>query len=53
VAGVIYVGLQAFYEQQTRKPPDPPAEPVEAPLTEARFREMLVEAKKKQPTPQV
>jgi hypothetical protein len=49
IGGIIYAGLGAFYDQQPRKPDDPPA-PEESPLTEARFREMLAEAKaKKQP----
>lgn len=49
VTGVIYVGLQAFYEQQPRKPIEP-TPPAEAPLTESRFRELLAEAKAKRPS---
>lgn len=50
VGGVIYAGLGAFYDQQPRTPVDPPS-PEAVPLTEARFRELLAEARAKKTQP--
>jgi uncharacterized protein YneF (UPF0154 family) len=47
----LYAAVGALYEQQPRKPSEPIA-PEDPPLTEARFRELLAEAKAKKQPPQ-
>jgi hypothetical protein len=49
--GILYAGVGAFYDQAPRKPAEPVV-PAEPPLTEARFRELLAEAKAKKQPPQ-
>jgi hypothetical protein len=42
---LLYAGVQAFYNQQPRKPADP-VPPAETPLTEESFKRLLAESRK-------